>query len=156
MAMQENSEIRIDWRKPIPALTEEALGRETQLFAANEFKRIMEPYVPADSGVILASSARVTATARSGSVIYNTPYAHYQYEGRLFVDPITGKGAFTNGERFWSRPYERKVPSTRRLHYQTFKHPLATSHWDKAALTARGSELIDAITRFIEKKVNGD
>lgn len=155
MAMQENSEIRIEWRKPPAALTAEAFGRRTQLFAANEFKRIMEPYVPADN-LILSGSARVTATETRGSVIYNTPYAHYQYVGRLFVDPQTGKGAFTNGERFWSRPGVAKIPSSRRLKYKTSRNPLATSEWDKAALTARGAELIDAVTRFIEKKVNGD
>ena len=36
---------------------------------------------------------------------YLSPYAHYQWEGKLYVDPITKKGAFTNGEGlFWSRP----------------------------------------------------
>lgn len=155
MAMQENSEIRIEWRKPPEVLTAEAFGRSTQLFAANEFKRIMEPYVPADN-MILSGSARATATENSGAVTYNTPYAHYQYAGRLFVDPITGKGAFTDGKRFWSRKGVAKVPSNRSLEYQTFRNPLATSEWDKAALMARGDELIDAITRFIERKMNGD
>ena len=155
MTMQENSEIRIEWRKPPAALTAEAFGRSTQLFAANEFKRIMEPYVPANK-LVLSDSAKVTATETRGAVTYNTSYAHYQYAGRLFVDPITGKGAFTDGERFWSRKGVAKVPSNRRLEYQTFRNPLATSEWDKAALMARGDELIDAITRFIEKKVNGD
>jgi hypothetical protein len=154
MAMQENSEIRIEWRKPPAALTAEAFGRSTQLFAANEFKRIMEPYVPADNNLILSDSARATATETRGAVLYNTPYAHYQYVGRLFVDPQTGKGAFTNGERFWSRPGVAKIPSSRRLKYKTFRHPLATSEWDKAALTARGPELIDAVTRFVERSLD--
>lgn len=154
MAMQENSEIRIEWRKPPAALTAEAFGRRTQLFAANEFKRIMEPYVPANN-LILSDSAKVSATAKSGVVIYSTPYAHYQYTGKLFVDPVTKKGAFYNGERFWSRPGVAKIPTSRRLKYGKFRNPLATSEWDKAALTARGSELRDAISHFIEKKVNG-
>lgn len=155
MAMQENSEIRIEWRKPPAALTAEAFGRRTQLFAANEFKRIMEPYVPADN-LKLSSNARAKATENDFAITYNKPYAHYQYAGRLFVDPQTGKGAFANDERFWSRKGVAKVPSSRRLNYQTYRHPLATSEWDKAALTARGDELIDVVTRFIEKKVNGD
>lgn len=145
--------ISIEWKKPVPALCDDVCGQQAQLFAANEFKRIMEPYVPADAQVILARSARVTATKRSGTIIYSTPYAHYQYEGKLFVDPITKKGAFTDGERFWSRPGVPKIPTGRRLHYNTFKHPLATDHWDKAAFIARGDELAEALTRYIDARL---
>jgi len=54
----------------------------------------------------------------SGQVIWDTPYAHYLYEGELYVDPKTGKGAFFNPNYgFWSRPGVQKIPSGRELRY---------------------------------------
>jgi hypothetical protein len=146
--------VEIKWAHGSAAgLVKAGFGRPTQLFAASEYKRLMEPYVPANN-LILARSARVSATETSGEVEYNVPYAHYQYEGELYVDPITGKGAFTNGERFWSRPGVAKVPSGRKLHYNTAKHPLATDHWDKAAAVAEGDTMTREIEAFIGRRLN--
>lgn len=46
-------------------------------FAANEAERLMQPYVPERDSILIGSTSIAPF-----KVIYNTPYAHYQYEGR--------------------------------------------------------------------------
>lgn len=46
-------------------------------FAAMEAARIMQRYVPERDSVLVGST-----TFAPWEVTYNTPYAHYQYEGR--------------------------------------------------------------------------
>ena len=68
----------------------------------NSFIHYMRLKMPEDSGIMIAN----TRNPEGGLVTVETPYAHYQNEGILYVDPITGKGAFHNPitGRFWSRP----------------------------------------------------
>lgn len=145
-------EIEFRFDKPPEQIGAGAFGQKTQLFAAQEVKRTFEPYVPANN-LVLSDSARVTADSNSGTIEYVSPYAHYQYAGELYVDRITGKGAFTNGVRFWSRPGAAKIPSGRPLHHSTARHPLATSHWDKAALTAHSADLRHELEAYIAKQL---
>lgn len=150
--MADKKDFHLEWKEPIPQLTKKVFGRKAQLFAANEFKRVMEPYVPANN-MMLSRNVTVTADANSGEISYNSPYAHYQYEGTVYVDPVTGKGAFYNGDRFWSRPGVGKRPSERKLRYRTFRHPLATDHWDKAAASSHGQAVADAVARYVSKEL---
>lgn len=134
------------WDRPLIKIASDVTGgREGQLFLANEAARLMDQYVPADN-LVLAQNIDITADEKKGEIHYLSPYAHYQWEGELYVDPKTGKGAFYDGEQFWSRPGKNyKVPSGKPLHYSDFRHPLATSHWDKAMMTARKDDLVQAL-----------
>lgn len=88
----------------------------------------MGPYIPFKSGV-LASSFGQTIIG-SGKIIQQTPYAKYQYYGQLYVDPITGKGAFYNPKYgFWSRKGVNKILSDRKLNYDTSINQLAGPKW---------------------------
>ena len=83
-----------------------------------EFKKLlihhMRLKMPQNSGMMIAN----TRNPESGLVTVETPYAHYINEGILYVDPITGKGAFYNENYgYWSRPDTKKVPSGRPLNY---------------------------------------
>lgn len=140
-----------DWTKSKAKIAEDASGchdRGSLLFLASEAERLMIPYVPARH-LLLAQNVSVYAEDDHGVVEYSSPYAHYQYEGKLYVDPTTKKGAFTNGEGlYWSRLGIAKVPSGRELKYSTFRHPKATSHWDKAMMTERGDHLARAYEAY--------
>ena len=93
-------------------------GGAVQKQIDESFLRYCEPYLPFDTGALRDSGITSTKIG-SGQVIWDTPYAHYLYEGILYVDPITGKGAFYNEDYgFWSRPNTQKVPSNRELHYR--------------------------------------
>lgn len=92
-------------------------GGAVQKQIDESFLRACEPYLPFDSGMLRDSGVSSTKIG-SGQVIWDTPYAHYLYEGKLYVDPITGKGAFYNKNYgFWSRPNTQKVPSDRDLEF---------------------------------------
>lgn len=143
--------LEFGWNKPIGQITAEKSGGEAgALFLASSAKRLMNPYVPAKN-LVLAQNVRVYAKGDRGYVHYLSPYAHYQYMGKLYVDLKTKKGAFTNGEgKFWSKPGISKVPTGKKLEYDTFRHPLATSHWDKAMMIARKEDLVQSYQDYLD------
>ena len=140
--------VKFDWKKPPKALAKEKVcGKENMLFLANQAAKFMDPYVPADN--LLAQNIFITADDDCGHIIYNSPYAHYQWEGELYGPnyPITDGGEVVG---FWSPPH--KTPTGKSLKYSTFRHPLATSHWDKAMMVARGSDLAKAYENHLKGK----
>lgn len=147
------AKIVFEWKKPLLEIgAKKTGGRKGMLYLANTAKRLMEPYVPADT-LTLSQNVRVSADEKNGQIHYLSPYAHYQWEGTLYVDPKTKKGAFTNGEGlFWSRPKAAKIPSDRKLHHSGFRHPLATSHWDTAMMTARRDDLVKAFDQYLKER----
>lgn len=99
------------------------------------------PYVPYDEG-ILAGSANTATEIGSGEVVYDTPYARYQYYGEVWGPnfPIVENGVITG----WRSPAE-KHPTGRKLQYNTDKNALAGSHWfDRAMADHRGDILKEA------------
>ena len=65
-----------------------------------------------------------TVTETPHSVIYNQEYAIIVYKG------------LRNGKKIEIKPY---------------KHPLATSYWDKEMWTAEGEQVIKEIQKFIKR-----
>ena len=55
------------------------------------FVKYCDPYVPVGDSMVLLDSAYRSTEFGSGEIVWNTPYAHYMYEGILFVDPETGR-----------------------------------------------------------------
>ena len=91
-------------------------------FVANEWKRLIHPYTPRDTGVLME-----TAKIRPFEIEYIQPYSHYMYEGILYVDPDTGSS--------WAEFGATKIPTDTLLKYQK-NNPFATDHWDKKAAQA--------------------
>lgn len=134
-------QVEFKWDKPTTQIVEETTGGDKGLlFLANEAKRLMEHYVPADN-LVLAENVNVYIEDDTGIVHYLSPYAHYQYEGELYVSSVTGSA--------WARNGEYKVPTGKELDHQTYRHPLATSEWDKAMLTARKGDLTEAYQNYL-------
>lgn len=61
----------------------EAQGR-AQKFLDNEVLKTSEPYIPMDTGALKQSGINGTVVG-SGKLVYNSPYARYQYYGKLMV-----------------------------------------------------------------------
>ncbi len=57
---------------------------KAQRFLDNEVLRTTEPYVPLDTGK-LKQAGILGTTIGSGEIVYNSPYARYQYYGKLMV-----------------------------------------------------------------------
>lgn len=143
-------DIQIKWNKPIEKISEEkAGGKEGLLFLANETKRLMDPYVPADN-LVLAQNVRLYVEGDIGIVEYNSPYSHYQWKGEKYVDPETGISGFQIPGVGWrSRKSVAKKPSGKKLNHSKFRHPMATSHWDTAMKKARMGELTGAYQEYL-------
>ena len=125
---------------------EKAGGREGMKRLANDAANLMEPYVPADN-LVLAQNVRISADEEKGSVTYQSPYAHYQYEGEVYGPnyPIMDGGEVMG---WYSPPF--KTPTGQKLQYSTFRHPLATSHWDRAMLVARKQDLLRSYEEYLK------
>lgn len=111
-----------------------------RLFAHMRLAKYCEPYVPMQSGLL----SRPTVTSKE--VVYNQPYAHYQYEGVVY-SPSYPK--YENGVVVgWTSPPE-KHPTNRHLNYRSDFHPYATDHWDKVMFRERGKDFCDEIAQYI-------
>lgn len=81
---------------------------KAQIFVDSEVIKLSVPLVPKKDGVLIRS-APVHTKMGSGEVIYRTPYARYQYYGKLMVDPVTGSS--------WARAGVTKVLTNRDLNH---------------------------------------
>ena len=94
-------------------------GGRVQQFIDSECIRLMKPYTPMLSGN-LAKSATISTKIGSGDIKQNTPYARYQYYGKLMVSSITGSAYATQGES--------KVLTDKNLKYRKI-NPNAGPFW---------------------------
>lgn len=107
-------------------------------------KRVIEycfPYVPYDEG-ILARSAYTATEIGSGEVVYDTPYARYQFYGEVWGPnfPIVENGEIVG----WKSPPE-KHPTGRPLDYSNSheKHDQrAGSHWFDRAMADHSDDIL--------------
>ena len=120
----------------------------------NEFLTRMLQHVPGeDGGALRADIKKFNETNGERGVIYaynpnGVPYGHYQHEGILYVDPITGKGSFyTPG--YWSRPGVDKVPSNRILQYQ---NPEARRDWARYTAENEKEAIVGAAKNGFKKE----
>ena len=80
-----------------------------QKYIDSEVLRLSSPYVPHDTGT-LEDSGNLATDVGSGEVNWNTPYARYQYYGKVMVSPSTGST--------WAKAGERKVLTDQNIRYQ--------------------------------------
>lgn len=133
----------------LDSLDFERVKPQAQKFFSDRLLAESDPYIPYDSG-ILKSSGRVVDDGNA--IEYETPYARYQYYGKLMVDPITGKGAFFSKDYgFWSRPMAQKKLTDRDLKYQGA--PTRGSHWVERAWLANKDGLIESTEKFITSEL---
>lgn len=110
---------------------------------ADEIIRNCDPYVPMDQSILKNS-----AYYENGEIVYNTPYARYQYYGKLMVDPLYQKGAFFNEDYgFWSRKGVKKVLTDRDLHYSNNSTGLRGSHWVERMWADKGDSILKSLER---------
>lgn len=124
----------------------------------NEFLIRMLQHVPGeDGGALRADIKRFNETNGERGVVYainptgsGVPYGGYQLRGQLYVDPITGKGAFYRKDYgFWSRPGVEKVPSGKPLHYQ---NPDAVRDWGAYTKDNEWQEIVKAAKEGFRKE----
>ena len=109
-----------------------------------------QPYVPASPDRTLEFSAQVSTEIGSGTVIWNTPYAHYQYMGIVYGPniPILQDGVLMG---WFSPPGRPKQPTDRELTYDTSQNPLAGSHWFERMKADRLNDILDEARRVMRQ-----
>lgn len=128
--------------KPVQQISDRVTGGDAgQLFLANEAKKLMNPYIPALKPG-LSRNVRVYVEGGKGIVHYLSPYARYQYCGKVMISRNPG---VKESAKIVKKPEKE-------LKYSTFRHPLATSHWDQAMMTAHGDDLVQAMQKYVEGK----
>lgn len=105
-------------------------------FVAQTWARYFAKYIPMQQGIL-----RSNFTTEPFKVTYESPYAHYQWQGELYVSPTTGSS--------WALPGEIKVPTGKPLEYSKEQNPLATSHWEVPAFDAFRDTVARQVTMYI-------
>lgn len=111
---------------------------DVRKYANTRLYAYCSPYVPMDSGM-LDQNVNITPEY----VHYKSPYAHFQWEGEVFVDD--------RGSTYAKRSTSKHATG-RNLQYSTDKHPLATSHWEQAAAAAKVKQLAEDVEEYIKRK----
>ncbi len=102
----------------------------------------MQKYMPQDTGNLIQQTNILNQSIRGEVCAYPpaTDYGRYQYEGKLYVDPLYNIGAFHSPDfGFWSRKGVKKIESERELEYS---NPIATPHWDETAYNNHKSQWV--------------
>ena len=119
------------------------LNGKVQKFVDSEVIRLMRPYTPALTGVLADSPTRGTKIG-SGEINQNTPYARFQYYGKVMVSPVTGSA--------WARKGETKVLTDRDLQYNTAMHPLAGKMWFERMKADKKDEILEGARKVAGAK----
>ena len=114
-------------------------GRVQSFFTETCYNH-MDKYVPFKEGDLASN-----VSLKPNSITYESPHAHYMYEGILYVDSETGSS--------WARKDTKKVPASpqKELKYNPFYHPLASSHWDRQMVSAEMEDVVKEVQEHINR-----
>ena len=97
-----------------------------------------DEYIPMQQGA-LRGSVNYPDSIYGGEIAWNTPYAHYQYMGELYL---------TEDGRSFAFRGERKYPTGLPLQQH---HPGTADHWFDRAKQAHCEQWIDLVKREVGK-----
>lgn len=140
-----NAEIKAQKAK-ISLVWKQTFGKEqtdrfttVQKFVDSECIRLMVPYTPMGNGILMKNAVLGTKIG-SGHIYYNSPYARYQYYGKLMVSSVTGSSYAKSGEG--------KVLTDKDLQYNTFRHKKAQKLWFEAMKADKGEAILRKAARI--------
>lgn len=113
---------------------------KAQQFVDSECIRLMVPYTPMLSGQMIQSATRGTVIG-SGEIKYNSPYARYQYYGKLMISSITGST--------FARKGESKVLTNKDLNYNKSRHPRAGKLWFERMKADHKEQILRGVQKFL-------
>lgn len=132
-------------------------GGPAHAFFTETCYKYMGRFVPGGTDGNLNQNVNI----QTDKITYESPYAHYQYIGKLYIDPKYKVGAFpirggkisfneSDGliEGFISRKGVEKMPTSKDLNYNV---PGTGSHWDKKMWTSKKKEIIAEVQKYIDR-----
>lgn len=118
---KDNINIKVKMYHPQKTADRICENRQVGLFLANTWGNYFDKYTPMQEGILMSNK-----TIEPFTVTYDSPYAHYQWEGI---------------SRFSGNP----------LNYSKEQNPLATSHWEVPAYEAFQDSVAKQVTAFIRR-----
>ena len=105
-----------------------------------------DPLIPFQQGA-LRNSVNYPEGIYGGEIEWNTPYAHYQYEGEVYGPNIPIYDAQGSLTGFWSPP--NKKPTGRPIHYHTDG---TTDHWFEKSKEKNLQSWVDLVRKTVGKE----
>lgn len=140
-ALSVKSEVKLDY------LTQ----KRTEIHKKLNEKIIQDctPYVPMENGGLRKN----VHTEGEDYIVWNSPYAHYQYYGRVYSPNIPIYEKDENGNKtviigWFSPPGKKKIPTDRYMGYKTAG---TTNEWFNAAKRDHGQEWIEYAKSLYKK-----
>jgi len=112
-----------------------------QTFFTSECKRFMDRYTPLSTGGILSGMLQNNFAYGPDYIDYNSPYAHYMYQGLSYVDPDTGSSYAKKGAT--------KVTTNTPLHYN--EEPTRGAFWDSVMWSIHKDEITKEMQDFVDR-----
>lgn len=121
---------------------------EAQKFTDSECIRCSAKFTPRITGQLIRSATLGTVIG-SGKIVYNAPYARYQYYGIVYGPnfPVIEDGKIVG----WKSP-KKKYPTNRKLQYSTAANRLAGSFWFEKMKSAHKQEILRGAAAIIGGK----
>ena len=113
-----------------------------------------QPYVPASPDRTLEFSAQLATEIGEGRVIWNTPYARYQYYGIVYGPniPILEKGTGVL-LGYFSPPGKKKHPTDKKLTYDKAQNPMAGPHWVERMKADHLKDILDEARNLVKRRL---
>lgn len=108
-------------------------GRVTR-FLRDDADRLMNPFVPMDNGML----RRNKTYPKNNEIKYTSPYAKYQYHGKLMLAK--------NGSA-WAKLGEKKVLTSKNLKYHTSG---TGPKWNELMMQRKKNDLVKDVENYIK------
>lgn len=149
--------IKIDTRS-IAALTRrlgsQQLAQRAQIAMTREVDKRIGRYMAYRAGVMSGKAKRMISPSQ---ILVDTPYARYQYYGKVMVNSKTGKGPrLIPGVGFRWPKYATLKATDRPLQYDTSKNAKAGPYWDKALMANESAEIFESVASEIIRAARGE
>ena len=114
-------------------------------YLRNTSDRLMMPFIP---GGAKGTLAKLKTYPSNHEIKYTSPYAKYQYYGKMYISPKLGvSGILLKSDRWWSPKGEKKTPTSKKLKYHTSG---TGPKWDKLMLQRRKNDLAKDVESYIK------
>ena len=101
-------------------------------FLRDDADRLMDPFIPMETGIL----KRTKTYPNNHEIKYTSPYAKYQYYGKLMLSKSGSS---------WAKLGEKKVLTSKNLKYHTSG---TGAKWDKLMLQRRKNDLIRDVENY--------
>lgn len=119
---------------------------DVQRFHTANVRRRIQKYMPYRSGATIKLMI-VQSPVDEPFIHVDVPYAHFQYEGKVWIYPPTGST--------WAPKYGMKEKTDRDLTYDKSKNPQAGPHWDRRLIAAEGVQMAAELQDYVKRRDRG-